>query len=111
MTLLIRMLGELAVSAALWAAAITVIAFLGGIVVHATAGRDRPVVPTLLAAALGGAAIMAIAHRLGAPDPLALTVFGRDLLPSWTLAGALAAALLVTGRRSGTTNSTAAART
>lgn len=98
MTLLLRMVGELLWSAAVWAGILAAVAAVAAVAVHrisrGTPGLRRTVVWAFVAAVV----TVAAAHRLRLPDPLAFTVWRRDMLPLWAGFGAAAGAWMPTLR-------------
>lgn len=94
MTLLLRMVVELLVGAAAWLALTAAIGIAVGVTVAAVARRPPGHRRLLVAAILGGAVTMALAHRLRLPEPLTVAVWRRDLFIMWSAIGATAGSLL-----------------
>jgi uncharacterized protein len=90
MTLLLRMVGELLWSAAVWAGILVALAAVAGIAVHRISRRTAGLRRTVMWAFVASVVTVAAAHRLRLPDPLAFTVWRRDMLPLWAGLGATA---------------------
>lgn len=96
MNLPVSVVVEVVVSAALWLGVLVAVAAIAAVAVHWIMRRSVDGLRrTLLVAVATAAVVMAIAHRLNAPDPLAVMVGRRDLLITWAVVGALAGAVAV----------------
>lgn len=98
MTLLLRMIGEVIGGAMLWLTIIAVIAAATALPIHAVFSGAASRRHLLLAAVAGAAVAVALAHRVGAPDPFGITVWRRDLLMTWAIVGSATGAVLVLAR-------------
>jgi hypothetical protein len=97
-TLLLRMIGEVIGGAVVWLTIIAAIAAATALPMHALLSGPTSRRHLLLAAVVGAAVAVALAHRVGAPDPIGVTVWGRDLLTTWAIVGSAIGAALVLAR-------------
>jgi hypothetical protein len=103
-TLLLRLVGEVIGGAVIWLTIVAAIAAATALAIHAIFPGGLPGRSMLLVAVAGAAVAVALAHRVGAADPLGFSVWRRDLLVTWAIVGAAAsvAAVLARGQRTET---------